>query len=105
MAQKIKSNDMVKVIAGKDRGKEGQVRQVLPKRGRAVVQGVNMVKKHLRARGPNQPGGIVEREAPIHLSNLMLICRHCSKATRVGFRFRDDGKKVRYCKSCNEDID
>jgi large subunit ribosomal protein L24 len=103
--QKIKSNDTVKVIAGKDRGKEGQVRRVIPKEGRAVVQGVNIVKKHMRSRGPNQPGGIIEREAPIQLSNLMLICKQCGKATRVGFRFREDGKKVRVCKACDEDID
>ncbi|GMU41830.1 MAG: 50S ribosomal protein L24 [Chloroflexota bacterium] len=105
MAAKIKRNDNVEVTTGKDRGRRGQVRQVLPEEGRAVVTGINMVKKHQRSTGPQQPGGIIEREAPISLANLAVVCASCGSAARVGFRMLDDGRKVRFCKKCNEAID
>jgi large subunit ribosomal protein L24 len=105
MAAKIRRNDTVQVTAGKDRGRRGDVRQVLPDDGRAVVTGVNMVKKHQRARSPQEPGGILNIEAPIHLSNLAVVCSACDRAVRVGFRTLEDGRKVRYCKHCNETID
>ncbi len=104
----IRRNDTVLVIAGKDRGKTGVVRQVIPKKTRAIVDGVNMMKKHQRPSqqgGVPAPGGIVTREAPIHASNLMVVCKECQKPTRVGHRFRQDGVKVRVCKRCGADID
>lgn len=103
--KKIRRDDTVLVITGKDRGKRGTVRRVLPREERLVIQGVNMVKRHMRPRSPTQPGGIVEREAPIHVSNVMLICRNCNKPARVGFRLREDGTKVRVCRACGQDID
>ena len=102
MAAKIKRNDQVQVLAGRDRGRRGEVRQVLPSDGRAVVTGINMIKKHQRSTGPQQPGGIIDREAPIDLSNLALMDTS-GKATRVGFRF-EDGKKVRFAKTTGETI-
>jgi len=105
VAAKIKRNDQVQVLAGRDRGRRGEVRQVLPSDGRAVVTGINMIKKHQRSTGPQQPGGIIDREAPIDLSNLALVCRSCDKAVRVGFKILEDGRKVRVCKQCSEAID
>ena len=102
--QKVRRNDTVRVTVGRGRGKQGTVRQVLPTEGRVVVQGVNMVKRHTRSRGPTQPGGIVEKEASLHISNVMVVCKSCGKAVRVGFRVRDDGQKTRVCRSCSEDI-
>jgi large subunit ribosomal protein L24 len=104
MAQKIRREDRVVVIRGRDRGKVGAVRQVKPREQRIVVEGVNVIKRHLRSL-PNRPGGIVERESPIHWSKVKLICPACQKATRVGFRRLEDGRKVRYCKKCNANID
>jgi large subunit ribosomal protein L24 len=103
--RRIKRDDMVLVVAGKDRGKQGQVRQVLPDVDRVVVQGVNMIKRHMRPRAMGTQAGIIEKEAPLHLSNVRLICRSCSKAARVRFRVRQDGVKVRVCRRCGEDID
>ena len=105
MAAKVKRNDEVQVLAGKDRGRRGTVRAMNPEAGRAVVTGINMVKKHKKATGPGQPGGIIEMEAPIAVSNLAVVCRSCSQAVRVGFKVLDDGRKVRTCKKCGEAID
>jgi large subunit ribosomal protein L24 len=105
VAAKIKRNDTVQVLAGKDRGRRGDVRLVLTKDERAIVTGVNMVKKHRRQRSPQEPGGILETEAPIQISNLALVCRDCDRPTRVGFRVLDDGRKIRFCKRCQEAID
>lgn len=104
MALKIKRGDTVKVVKGKDRGKIGKVKKVLIDKKRLIVEEVNIVKRHMRATGPDRPSGIVEMEAPISWSNVRLICPSCGEPTRVGFRF-EDGKKVRYCKKCNEVID
>ena len=104
----IRRNDTVMVIAGKDRGKTGQVRSVLPKKGRLIVDGVNMIKKHQRpsqSAGQMVPGGIVTREGPLDASNVMLVCSECNKAVRTGARIRPDGVKVRVCKKCGADID
>jgi large subunit ribosomal protein L24 len=104
----IRRNDTVLVIAGKDRGKTGVVRTVLPKKGRVVVDGVNMIKKHQRPRtdaGVPVAGGIMVREAPLHASNVMVVCKECGKATRTGLRVRQDGVKVRVCKRCGADVD
>jgi large subunit ribosomal protein L24 len=105
MAAKIRKGDTVQVIAGKDRGKRGEVLRVLPDEGRALVQGRNMVKRHTKPQGMSQPGGIVEKEASIHLSNLALIDPKSDKPTRVGFRVLEDGKKVRVAKASGEVID
>ena len=101
----IRKNDEVMVISGKSSGSQGKVLQVLPRENRAIVQNVNFVKKHTRA-NPQQniQGGIVEREAPIHLSNLMLICPECKQRARVGFTTLENGTKVRVCKKCDATI-
>ena len=102
---KIRKNDTVLVIAGKDRGKKGKVRFAYPKEERLLVEGVNFIKKHARAvRGARQ-AGIIEREEPIHVANVMLLCSKCNHPTRVGFRFLEDGRKVRVCRRCSEVID
>ena len=102
MAQKIKRNDMVKVIAGKDIDKEGKVLSVDAKNHKVVVEGINMATKHTKPSMPNQAGGIVQEEAAIDVSNVMLL--HNGQPTRVGFKFVD-GKKVRFAKSTGEVID
>jgi large subunit ribosomal protein L24 len=101
----IRKNDTVLVIAGKDRGKKGKVRFAYPKEGRVMVEGINFIKMHSRARGAARQAGIIEREAPIPISNVMLLCSKCNHPARVGFRFLADGKKVRFCRSCGEVID
>jgi large subunit ribosomal protein L24 len=101
----VKKGDKVKGIAGKDKGIEGEVLKALPREDRVVVEGVNIIKKHVRPTQDNPQGGIIDREAPIHVSNVMLVCEHCNQATRTGKKILDDGQKVRYCKKCNETID
>lgn len=105
MPAKIKRGDTVVVIAGKDRGKRGEVRRVVTKHDRLVVEGVNIVKKHQRARQQGQTSEIVEREAPIHRSNVMLVDPATSEPTRVTFRRREDGSQVRVAKKSGEDIE
>jgi large subunit ribosomal protein L24 len=103
---KIRKGDTVEVLSGDDRGARGSVHQVLPDEGRVVVSGVNLVKKHQRRTGDVRTQvGIIEREAPIALSNVALVCPRCSKATRVGYRILENGSKVRVCKSCDETIE
>jgi large subunit ribosomal protein L24 len=101
---KVRREDTVQVITGRERGKTGVVRQVMRGEGRVVVTGVNVVKRHMKPRA-DRPGGIIEREAPVHVSNVMVVCKSCSKPTRVAFRFRDDGRKIRYCRRCNQPLD
>ena len=101
---KIRRNDTVLVTTGKDRGKRGKVTQVLPKVNRLVIEGVNLVKRHVKPRPPLVAGGIVSQERPIQLSNVALVCPHCDKPTRVGHQFLDDGTKVRHCKQCDQVI-
>jgi large subunit ribosomal protein L24 len=101
----VKKGDRVKVIAGKDKGKEGEIIRALPSKGRVVVEKVNIVKKAQRPTQANPQGGIMSVEAPINVSNVMLVCPSCKAATRVGHRFKEDGKKVRVCKKCGKDID
>ncbi len=105
MAAKIRREDTVQVMSGRDRGRRGDVRRVDRGSDRLIVTGVNIVKKHRRARGVNEPSDIVEMEAPIHVSNVRLVCRSCDSAVRIGFRLLEDGRKVRFCKSCDEAID
>jgi large subunit ribosomal protein L24 len=102
---KIRKNDTVIIITGKDKGKKGKVRRALPAEDRVIVEGLNMIKRHSRARRAVRQAGIIELEAPIHVSNVMLLCNKCGKPTRVKFRFLADDKKVRICNSCQEVID
>ncbi len=101
----VKKDDMVKVIAGKDQGKTGKVLRVFPAKGRVVVESINVVKRHTRPNQLNPEGGIVEKEAPLSISNVMLVCGSCNQATRTGIRVLEDGSKSRYCKKCNESVD
>ena len=105
MTMKIRKNDTVLVIVGKDRGKEGRVRYAYPKDERVLVEGINFIKRHTRAVRQARQAGIIEREAPIQVSDVMLLCSKCNHPTRVGFRFLEDGKKVRICRVCHEVID
>ena len=101
----IKKGDTVRVLSGKDKGKEGQVVRSIPSKQRVVVEKVNMVKKAMRPTQQNPQGGIISMEAPIHVSNVMLVCPSCGKPVRTGKRINDEGKKVRVCKKCGKDID
>jgi len=102
---KIKREDTVFVVRGKDRGRSGTVRKVIPKDQRLIVTGVNIVKRHMKPRGQQKPGGIIEREAPIAVANVAVLCPSCSKPARVGFRLLADSRKVRYCKNCDANLD
>lgn len=106
--KRIKKGDEVEVIAGKDIGERGEVIRVLTKKERVVVNGINIARRHEKARqvGNQQiPAQIVDFEAPLHISNVMLVCPNCDSPTRVGYRIKDDGYKTRVCKVCNEEID
>lgn len=104
MARKIKKGDTVLVITGKDKGKKGKVLSVIPKKERVVVEGVNIVKKHARPTQKNPKGGIITQEAGIHISNVKLVCPSCGQPTRVGFKVKEDGAKVRFCKKCESEF-
>lgn len=104
MKLNVKKGDKVEVITGKDKGKQGVILRSLPARERVVVEGCGIVKKAMRPTQQNPQGGIVSIEAPIHVSNVMLVCPKCGKATRVANK-RVEGKKVRVCKKCGADID
>ncbi len=101
----VRRGDTVIVLAGKDKGLRGKVVRALPKETRAVVEGVNKVKRHLKPTRQNPQGGIVSREAPVHASNLMLICPHCHKPTRPRHAVSDKGNRVRTCRHCDAVID
>jgi large subunit ribosomal protein L24 len=100
----VKKGDTVMVITGKDKSKTGKIVKVLPKKDGVLVEGINTVKRHMRARG-NEPGGIVEKEAPIHISNVMVYCGKCSKQVRTRMNVLEDGKKARICVRCGESFD
>jgi large subunit ribosomal protein L24 len=101
---RVKKDDMVMVIAGKDNSKTGKILRVFAKKDSVVVEGLNLIKKHIRARG-NQPGGIEEKEAPIHISNVMLYCPKCTKPVRVKKSLLENGEKVRLCVKCGVAFD
>ncbi len=105
MHAQIRKNDTVMVITGRDRGKTGKVIRVLPDKARAVVERLNMVKRHTKARGPQTPYGIVDKEAAIHLSNLMIMCDKCNAPVRMGKRHLEDGRSVRVCRRCGDQLD
>ncbi len=100
----IIKNDTVKVVSGNHKGKVGRVLKVYPKTHRIIVEKVHLVKRHQRRKSQTEQGGIIEKEAPIHVSNVLLVCPKCSKPTRTGVGLLSNGKKVRVCKSCNEMI-
>lgn len=102
----IKKNDTVYVRSGKDRGKTGKVLKVFVDKQRAIVEGINQIQKHTRPNPQkNVKGGILPKESPIHVSNLMVVCKRCNKHSRTGYTVTPDGRKVRVCKSCNELLD
>lgn len=101
----VKKNDMVMITTGKDRGKSGKVQRVISDKGRVIVESLNIVKRHTKARPGQSEGGILEKEAPIQASNVMLVCPACAKPARTGMRLLEDGSKVRFCKKCNEIVD
>jgi len=101
---KVKRGDIVQVICGNDRGKKGKIITVYPARAKALVEGVNLAKKHKRKTRDDQQGGIVSIEMPLSLSNLKLICKNCSRPVKTGFKILPGGSKVRVCKSCKEVI-
>ena len=103
---RLKKNDLVVVIAGKDRGRQGKILRILPTRGRVIVERVNLIKRHTRPNpAKNVKGGIVSREASLHASNVQLVCPECSAMTRVGHRMLNDGRKIRICRKCEGVVD
>ena len=106
LATPIKKNDTVTVMTGKDRGKQGRVLKVLPEKNRVVVEGVNFIKRHTKPNPQRQiKGGVVEREASVHASNVQLVCPECGAQTRIGHRILGDGRKVRFCRKCEGVVD
>ena len=101
---KIRKGDRVQVLAGKDRGKTGTVTFAYPAKGKVVVDGLNIAKKHQKAQGATMQGGIIDKEMPMQVSNVAIVCSSCGKPTRIGFRFEPDGTKVRICRKCEGDI-
>jgi len=102
----VRKNDTVMLIAGPDKGKTGRVLGVLKEEGRALVEGIRMVKRHVRANARlNVKGGIVQKEGPVSVSNLMVVCPECSRATRIGVRAIEDGRRVRFCKKCKGQVE
>ncbi len=102
---KIKKNDKVMVIAGKEKGKIGTVLKVDADKWRVVIEKVNIVKRHARPGPQAAQGGIIEKEAPVHLSNVMIVCGKCTEQTRIGHKRLEDGQKIRVCKKCGESLD
>ena len=101
----VRKGDQVKVIAGNERGKEGEVLQVFVKQDRILVRGINFTKRHQRPTARQREGGIIEREGSIHISNVLVICPECDRPTRVGFKRTEDGAKMRVCRQCGEVFD
>lgn len=101
----LKVNDQVEVITGKDKGRVGKILKVYKKSNKALVERINMIKRHTKARAEGQEGQIVEKEAPIHISNLMLVCPKCTNTSRLASKTLDDGLKVRICKKCSESVE
>ncbi|HAQ61154.1 TPA: 50S ribosomal protein L24 [Candidatus Delongbacteria bacterium] len=101
---KIRKDDKVKVISGNSRGKTGKVLKVITDKNRVIVEGVNLVKKHQKPNQMNQSGGIIEKEAAIHVSNVMIVCSNCNKAVRISKKRNEDGTAERICRSCNKAV-
>ncbi len=105
MKTRIKKDDKVKVLTGKDKGKIGKVLKIVKKTNRVIIENINVVKVNQRPTQANPQGGIVEKNMPIHVSNLMIMCNSCVKPTRISMKLLEDGKRVRICKQCNQQID
>jgi large subunit ribosomal protein L24 len=101
---KIRKGDRVQVLTGKDRGKTGTVTRSIPTRGKVIVDGVNIAKKHQKPTSATTQGGIIDKEMPIPVANVAVVCGACGKPTRVGYRFESDGTKVRICRKCEGDL-
>lgn len=102
---RVKREDIVMVISGKDRGKKGKVLKTIPSENKIIVEGVNFTKKHQRPTNQYREGGIIERESPIYVSKVMVVCPNCDKPTRIAHKILENGEKVRACKKCGEIID
>jgi large subunit ribosomal protein L24 len=102
---KIRKNDKVIVLIGKERGKIGTVLKVDPEKKRVIVEKINMVKRHAKPSAQTAQGGIIEKEAPLTISNVMIVCNKCTEPTRIGQRLLEDGSKIRFCKKCGESMD
>lgn len=100
----VRKEDTVMVVAGRERGKTGKVIKVVPKKSRVFIERVNLVKRHSKPRSAQQPGGIVEKEASIHVSNVMIMCDTCNAPVRVGHKVLEDGEKVRVCRRCGQGL-
>ncbi len=105
MGQNIKKNDTVLVITGREKGKRGRVLSIYPSNSRLLIERINMIKKHMKPSKKYTQGGIIEKESPLHISNVMLICPKCNKPTKISSIFLQDGRKVRACKKCSEVMD
>ena len=101
----VKKGDFVQVISGKDKGKKGKIILTIPNKNRVVVEKVNIIKKHMKPTDANPQGGIIEKEAPIHVSNVMIFCQTCNRPVRIRKKILDNGKKVRVCSKCGEILD
>src|SRR5438105_10321597 len=100
---KLVKGDRVRVLSGKDKGKDGEIMRVFPKEGRVIVDGVNVAKRHQRATNATMQGGIIDKDMPLHISNVAIVCSSCDKPTRIGYRFEGD-TKVRVCRKCGKDL-
>ena len=100
---KLKSGDLVEVVAGKDTGKQAKIARVMPKKNKVIVEGVNTAKRHQRPTGQTMQGGIIDKDMPIDASNVMIVCEKCGP-TRIGAKFKDDGTKVRVCVKCGGEL-
>jgi len=100
----LKKGDTVITLAGRDRGKTGKILKIFPKEGRAVVEGVNFIKKHMRRTRQDQQGGIIQREGPVNITNIAILCKSCNRPARIGVTLLSDGSKSRFCKKCKEMI-
>ena len=101
---KVKKGDRVRILSGKDAGREGEVMFALPAEGKVIVEGVNIAKKHQKPTRATMQGGIIDKDMPIDVSNVAVLCDACDAASRVGYRFDSDGAKIRVCKSCGADL-
>ncbi|GBE36241.1 50S ribosomal protein L24 [bacterium BMS3Bbin07] len=105
MGLKIKKSDKVIVISGKEKGKQGRILSIMPKKNRVIIERVNMIKRHMKPSRQYSQGGIIEKEGTLHISKIMLVCPRCQKPSRISNHILDDGRKVRLCKRCKEVID
>jgi large subunit ribosomal protein L24 len=101
----VKKSDLVMVVSGKEKGKSGRILKVMPEKEKVIIEKINFIKRHARPHGKQRQGGILEKEAPVHTSNVMLLCEKCNKPVRIGHRVVEGSKKARYCRKCGEIFD